>query len=274
MNRIDEGLDRIIELLELLALAFPDSSKTIRRIIEFVLAIKALIQPLQTLLNDINEGWGLAGTLMNLLKSENDEYILKNTQLETQVTSLEADKDQLEKNNVELNARIQDLESENRSLRDMVQTLTEQKDTLANELEDANITIGQLQTENTLLTQEVERLNGEITPLINHVVQADSIIKGMLSMVDIDDTLGTLYRYRFTDAGFTYYSPVRSSLNKVAPSPDLIETMTGSLSFPRPENERLYIDSGLERIYLCVEGNTTTKPTRSTLMSYYMTYLR
>lgn len=132
LDKLDEGLDSVLELLYILEKLFP-TNKYIRRAIDIVILLKSLIQPLQNSLKSLQFIWDLNDTLYRNLQNDYDKQsaTLTSTQAELeqtqeqlkiaqedivsyqqQLAEARQDLDTLHEINLQLHAEIQILEAE------------------------------------------------------------------------------------------------------------------------------------------------------------------
>lgn len=180
LDKLDEGLDSVLEILYILEKLFPDN-KYIRRAIDIVILLKSLIQPLQNSLKSLQLIWDLNDTLYRNLQSDyqKQSQTLADTQSQLQTTQAQLAKTQQDLADYQqllAEAREENrvLSQENTRLRRDINRLQAENEELANESADLADEVRRLTQANKALQQEVDQALNDALVLRAQLAQEEA----------------------------------------------------------------------------------------------------
>lgn len=163
LDKLDEGLDSVLELLYILEKLFP-TNKYIRRAIDIVILLKSLIQPLQNSLKSLQIIWDLNDTLYRNLQNDYQKQsaTLSSTQAELertqqQLSVAQEDIASYQQQLAEARQEVETLHTENVQLHHDVQLLEAEKDQLQEQVVDLQAQNSDLQKQNKQLQAEKDQ---------------------------------------------------------------------------------------------------------------------
>lgn len=179
LDKLDEGLDSVLELLYILEKLFPNN-KYIRRAIDIVVLLKSLIQPLQNSLKSLQLVWDLNDTLYRNLQND---YQKQAAELSSTKADLENAQEQLntaqediasyQQQLAEARQENEALRTENTRLQRDVNLLESEKTQLQDQIDDLQAQINQLQNTNEQLQEERDQALNDSLALRAQLVEEE-----------------------------------------------------------------------------------------------------